>query len=98
MKTKIKLCEDLKSHDAPDWMIRYAIDGHYDDYESDIATPIMQLVEDCERMAKRYPDKYSKLTEISTKAKNGEYDGTKEESEAWFNKEGRQISAEEFLK
>jgi len=80
MITKEKLVQDLKEANAPTKMIEWAEMGFYDDFESVTATPIMQLVVDCQAMG---------LYEIAKKARNGEYDGTKEEAEAWFNKEGK---------
>jgi len=84
MKTKVHLAEDLKAHGAPEEMIRKAVDGYYDDYESPLATPIIQLVLDCEKLG-------GNLRGLAIKARNGEYDGTKEEAKAWFNREGRKL-------
>jgi hypothetical protein len=54
--------------------------GHYDDYRSPLATPIVQLVLDlCN--AKRF--------DLAGRAANGEWDGTREEAEAWFRAYGR---------
>ncbi len=89
MKTKVKLAQDLKAHGAPEKMIAATIDGYYDDYESPLATPIIQLVLDCEHIG-------GNLRSIAIKAKNGEYDGTKEESEAWMEREGKAILLKEF--
>lgn len=82
MKTKEKLAKDLKEANAPKWMVNNAESGYYDDFESDIAMPIVQLVNDCHNNG---------LEDIETKAKNGDYDSTKEESEAWFNREGKDL-------
>lgn len=60
-------------------MVEWARNGFYDDYESVIATPIMRLVTDCQSMG---------LNNIAEKARNGEYDGTKEEADDWLGKEG----------
>lgn len=80
MKTKDRFAQDLERVGAPEQMIEWAKNGFYDDYESVTATPIIQLVVDCDALG---------LNEIADKARNGEYDGTKEEAEAWANKEGR---------
>jgi hypothetical protein len=82
MKTKVRLAQDLKEHGAPDWMIRKAIDGYYDDYESPIATPCIQLVIDLNLAG---------LLDMANEAKNGKYDGTKEEADAWLAKEGQDL-------
>lgn len=83
MKTKEKLKEALVSESAPSWMIEKAAAGHYDDFESPFASPIMQLVADAE---------LSGLFKIARRAIGGEFDGTSEEAEAWRNgKEGRNV-------
>lgn len=85
-RTKVRLAKDLKDHNAPEWMIKNAIDGYYDDYESNLPMPIMQLVIDCEQVG---------LKEIANKARNGDYDCTKEEADRWMNgKEGKNVLSE----
>ena len=96
MLTKVKLAYDLKAHGAPGWMVRAAIDGHYDDFESDIATPLMQLVADCERLVRESPGQWENLRTIAAKAKEGEYDGTAQEADAWLQGEQGQASLEEL--
>jgi hypothetical protein len=56
--------------------------GHYDDYESDIATPIGELFRDLKKAGR---------DDLAQRAFNGEWDGTKEEAEAWAEKEGLKI-------
>lgn len=63
-------------------MIAKARAGHYDDFKSDIALPIAQLVFDL--ITAGYPD-------MAERAKNGEWDGTREEGQAWFKSEGWQL-------
>lgn len=79
MKTKDRLARDLKLFSAPEQMIEYARNGFYDDFESPTATPILRLIQDCLENG---------INEIAERAKNGEYDATKEESDRWFKKEG----------
>lgn len=55
-------------------MEKAARSGHYDDFESDIATPIVQLVADLRAVGRE---------DLARRAMDGEWDGTKEESEAW---------------
>jgi hypothetical protein len=60
-------------------MIVKARAGHYDDYKSELATPLVQLVRDLraadqEDMAQRVID--------------GEFDGTRQEAAEWFKREG----------
>jgi len=63
-------------------MEKKAREGYYDDFRSPLATPIIQLVNDlraanCDALAKR--------------AIEGEWDGTKEEGDEWFAKEGHKL-------
>lgn len=78
MRTKDKLARDLRADSAPQWMIKNATNGYYDDYESELAYPITQLVSDCERVG---------LVRIATRARNGGYDSTKSEAELWYDKQ-----------
>ena len=82
MKTKDRLAKELTAAKAPNAMIQAALKGRYDDYESESPTPIGDLVRDCRNAG---------LHDISAKAMNGEFDGTKEESEAWFRREGAKL-------
>ena len=82
--TKERLARDIEvlakdRHDpelAP--MIRRAREGYYDDYESPLATPIVQLVADFRAMG--YPG-------MAAKAANGRWDATTAESEAWAKRQ-----------
>ena len=82
MKTTEKLANDLKEVKAPQWMIENALSGYYDDYKSHVAMPIVQLVNDCHKNG---------LESIANKAKNGDYDATKEESDEWYESEGKDL-------
>lgn len=59
-------------------MIRKAREGYYDDYESPLATPSVQLVADFRRMG---------YEGMARKAIGGRWDGTKAESDAWAAKQ-----------
>jgi len=76
------LLKDLQAAKAPSFMIRKAKDGQYNDYLSDSASPILDLVRD----AATY-----NLRDIIEHAKAGKYDGTKEESVEWFEREGKHL-------
>jgi len=78
MKTTDKLALALMGAGAPYAMIRKAREGRYDDFESDSATPINDLLRDC---------RIHNLTDISRRAIDGEFDGTKEEASAWYQRE-----------
>jgi hypothetical protein len=77
-----RLLEDLEAAHAPRFMLRKACEGQYNDYLSNSATPIMDLVRDATA---------ANLRPIVQWAKAGKYDGTKAEADAWFQREGRQL-------
>lgn len=82
VSTKERLVQDLRAAQAPQRMIDLAEAGYYDDYLSEIATPIIQLVIDAT---------HAGLSEIAEAAKSGQYDGTRQEADAWFQREGRHL-------
>ena len=82
MSTKERLVTALEANNAPDWMMTNARNGVYDDFESDSATPIGQLVADCRSAG---------LDGLADRAINGEFDSTKEEAQAWFEREGKEL-------
>lgn len=72
----------LKAAHAPPAMIKRAESGYYDDYLSPLVTPIMQLVQDANSLG---------LRQIAQRARNGDFDGTSEDAEAWAkSKEGQE--------
>lgn len=67
-------------------MIVRAREGYYDDYLSPLATPIIHLVQDLRQNGEH---------ELAGRAMQGEFDGTKEEAEAWAQSpEGREVFEE----
>lgn len=81
--TKQRLAKAIKEADPKlVYLIKKAEAGYYDDYESPIATPCIQLVADLRQAG---------LSDLAERAKNGEFDGAKEEGDAWFEKEGRAL-------
>ena len=80
--TKDRLADALTAAGAPHTMIELARRGHYDDYESALATPIHQLVRDCLAIG---------LRSVAERASEGEFDGTREEADAWFKREGQYL-------
>lgn len=81
--TKLRLRDDLIARNAPPAMVQKAASGWYDDYESPVGDSIVQLVDDAHAAG---------LEDIARAAVEGEYDGTKEESEAWAaSAEGRAV-------
>lgn len=79
--TKVRLAKVLKA-EGLDAMAKKATAGQYDDYLSNSATPIQDLVADL-RAAGR--------DELVRRAINGEWDGSLEESGAWFEREGKDL-------
>lgn len=87
MKTKEKLAAVLREHGLNEMADR-AAQGVYDDYESQSAMPINDLVN--ELIAAGQQD-------LAQRAINGEFDGTAEESAAWFAGEGKTIIVSDIL-
>lgn len=75
MSTKRRLAEALREAKAPPHMVSDALVGKYDDYESESATPIRDLVRDALRNG---------LPDIARRAKDGDFDGTREDFKAWL--------------
>jgi len=77
-----KLARALEEAHAPAQMVERARAGQYDDFLSDSATPIINLVRDLQLVG---------LHELANRAMNGEFDGTKEEADAWYQAEGKDL-------
>lgn len=73
--TSEKLAKALEEAGLND-MAQKAREGYYDDFKSPLTAPIIQLVEDLHAVGGQ-----ENLIEL---AKLGEFDATKEESDAWF--------------
>ena len=86
MTTAERLAQALRDAHAPADMILNAVGGYYDDYESPLATPIVQLVRDLDT---------AHLWHLKKRAMAGEFDSTTEEGEAWFLREGRYLLKED---
>lgn len=82
MSTKERLAKELETNSAPDWMVKNARNGMYDDFESASATPIGQLVADCRKAG---------LETLAQRVIDGEFDSTAEEAEAWYQREGKDL-------
>jgi hypothetical protein len=76
--TKERLAQVLHAEALFD-LERKARAGDFDDYESESATPIVDLVMTLERLGKH---------KLADRARNGEFDGSKGEAEAWAKREG----------
>lgn len=82
MTTKERLTKALTEANAPLVMIEAARLGQYDDYESDSATPALDLIRDCQIFG---------LPQLRERVMKGEFDGTREEADAWFEREGKDL-------
>ncbi|MDE1871763.1 MAG: hypothetical protein KGI06_06015 [Candidatus Micrarchaeota archaeon] len=82
MRTKDKLAQALEEVGAPSGMIEAALNGSYDDFESNSATPINDLIRDASKHS---------LSTIVGRAMNGDFDATREEARAWFNRKGKNL-------
>lgn len=73
MHTKDRLAAALDDAGLPDMAAR-ARQGYYDDYESPLAAPIVQLVQELTNRG---------ALALAKRAMSGDFDGTPEEAEAW---------------
>lgn len=80
--TKERLATALRGIGLPT-LADEAARGMYDDYESEMVFPLITLVH---RLGEAMTPEANALIE---RIKDGEFDGTKEEADAWFEREGR---------
>lgn len=80
LPTTEKLAHALMEAGAPDRMVQRARTGAYDNYKSRLANPIGYLIEDA---------RDAELWDIISRARRGEFDGTEEEADAWYQKEAQ---------
>jgi hypothetical protein len=80
METKERLAQTLEGNGASEEMIKNARLGMYDDFISPLPSPIMHLVSDLREEG---------LYDLAQRAMDGEFDASKEEAEAWFQREGK---------
>lgn len=81
MRTKERLAAVLADARLPK-LAKLASEGYYDDYESPLTTPCFQLVADLRAVGHH---------DLAERAERGEWDGTREEGEEWFQREGRRF-------
>ena len=77
--TTERLAQALENAAAPEEMVRAARAGRYDDFKSESATPIFDLVRDLQRIGAK---------DLAQRAIAGEFDASKEEADAWYAAEG----------
>ncbi len=85
VSTKARLAHDLEAAGAPKDMVLRALGGFYDDFDSPLATPMIQLVADARAAG---------LEGIAKAAMHGAYDGTREEGERWYAQKGHHLLGE----
>lgn len=77
-----KLVAALREAGAPADMVIRATGNAFHDFKSQSATPIIDLVRECERLG---------LSDIAERARGGEFDATKAEADEWMRgPEGQQ--------
>jgi hypothetical protein len=81
MRTKEKLAQVLEAAGLRGMAVA-ASKGYYDDFESPIETPIVQLVIDLQAAGR---------DDLANRAMCGEWDSTKEEADDWFQREGKRL-------
>lgn len=64
-------------------MADVAATGYYHDFLSPLATPELQLVADLREAAVRNPGRKEEIKALAARVVNGDFDATKEESDAW---------------
>ena len=89
--TTEKLARALEELNDPalEPLIKRAREGYYDDYKTTIPTPLVQLAQDITVMD------HPKFVE---RIKDGEFDATKEESDAWAKSEEGQAAFRSIMK
>ena len=86
--TTEKLAKALEQANAPTKMIERARAGYYDDYKSELAFPIIQLVQDATR---------HELYTVAEQAKAGKFDGQKWEADEWAKSPEGRATFQEFM-
>jgi hypothetical protein len=82
MTTKERLAQAMIAEGCPTGLIARARAGEFDDFESNSATPIVRLVNELHKAGFR---------DLAARAIKGEFDATKEEAEAWYQREGKNL-------
>ena len=82
VSTKERLAKAMEDAGCPANLIARARGGEFDDFESESATPIIRLVRTLSECG---------FSALATRAMNGEFDATKEEAEAWYEREGKHL-------
>jgi hypothetical protein len=73
--TTVRLAQALREANAPASMIEMAEAGVYDDFKSEVPTPILGLI---------YDLKQAGLHDLAGRAQNGEFDSQRWEGDEWM--------------
>ena len=73
-RSTYKLVAALLKAGAPDDLVAAALQNRFHDFKSPSATPIVDLVRECERAG---------LSGVAAAARDGEFDATREEADEW---------------
>lgn len=86
ISTKQRLADAIREAkpDAVE-LIEAALRGEFDDFESFSPTPQLDLIQALTEAG---------LNELATRAREGDFDGTQAEAEAWFAAEGKALMNE----
>lgn len=87
LPTTERLARALEAADCSPWMIERARRGVYDDFKSELAMPINELVKDLRAEGK---------TELALRAMRGDFDSTHEEAQAWMKTPEAQDAFKDF--
>jgi hypothetical protein len=82
MSTKERLAKAMEEAGCPKELVVRARGGEFADFESNSATPIIRLVGELAQHG---------FSALADRAIAGEFDATKEEAEAWFQREGKNL-------
>lgn len=89
MRTKERLAQAMEAAMCPVQMIASARAGLYDDYESNLAMPLMHLVHELRQIGQHA---------LARRVIDGEFDGTREEGDAWAASEDGQAALRDLTK
>lgn len=89
--TKLRLA--IRLQEVSPELAKRAETGEFSDYESPHATPKVKLINELQLIATTsgIPSRCKKARNIITEVMDGKWDETREEAEAWFQREGKDL-------
>lgn len=82
LKTERSFFQHPNCSEKLDTMITRASQGYYDEFEGELTLPLQTLVSDLRLIG---------ANDLAQQVINGEFDADKEETEEWFQREGKYI-------